>query len=311
MGFKESYNALTPRGKHAHTSFMTDFTRSFPISNHYDLLLPDFHGPIVFDSPHSGRHYPDDFDHICSRHDLEKLEDRFVDLLIKDAVDHNIPVLCQKTARSYIDINREIDDIDPYLLRDTWFGPANPTRQSMTGIGLIFRRCGNNKPIYIRKLSAKEMKRRIDNHYTPYRLTLKALLDHAYQIHKQSYYLSWHSMPSTHADGTPMPDIVLGDQNGTTCTSDITNMIKDFLEQCGYKVGLNHIYKGGALVQKNATPQRNQHAIQIEINRAIYMDEHTLEKIDAFNDLKDSINRLIKELSQHTENQNNWPQAAD
>jgi N-formylglutamate deformylase len=261
--------------------------------------------PLIFDSPHSGRQYPADFGFACDPHVLHAAEDRYVDALFSSVPEHGGALLCAHFPRSYIDVNRALDDIDPELLAEAWpSGAINPTGRSEAGIGLIRRLVRPGIPIYDRALSASEIQGRIETCYRPYHAALEKLIRDAHYNFGQVWHINCHSMPSSgayprqasaFAAGAPRhSDFCLGDRDGTTCGPVFRNILRDFLKGLGYSVTLNDPYKGVELVRRYSSPARGIHSLQLEINRALYMDEVTLEKNENYDALKKDIGKLVE-----------------
>ncbi|MCD8497128.1 MAG: N-formylglutamate amidohydrolase [Alphaproteobacteria bacterium] len=263
--------------------------------------------PVVFDSPHSGHDYPADFNPACPIGELHTAEDMYVDELFAEAPAHRAPFLKALFPRSYIDPNRAADDIDPTLLDGAWpadtYGPINPSRRSDAGIGLIRRLLTPGKPLYNRSLSAAEIMARIDGYYRPYHTALEELLDEAHYNYGQVWHINCHSMPASTATphkphslylGQPRTlDIVLGDRSGTTCGRNFVHAVRDMFRDMGYNVGVNDPFKGAELIKRYAQPTRGRHSLQIEINKALYMNESTFTKTDNFLALKGDLSNFI------------------
>ena len=279
------------------------------IENVLELTSPENPLPLIFDSPHSGMIYPADFNYICDRDTLEKAEDKYVDDLFSEAPNHGACLLSAPFPRSYLDVNRARDDIDPELISrenlDNWAypdcTPINPTNRSYAGIGLIRRLAKPGEPVYDHNLSPKDIKSRIDTYYTPYHNTLEKIIDGAHYNFGKVYHINCHSMPSaTHSTGAlgrinpyTAPDFVLGDRDGTTCDIDFTHALRDFIKSLGYKVAINNPYKGVELVKRYSAPAMGRHSIQIEICRSLYLNEDTYEKSKNYDKLKTDITKLI------------------
>ena len=264
----------------------------------YTLIRPDTAVPLVFDSPHSGVLYPEDFDYACDFAVLEKAEDKYVDELFMAAPDHGAPLLLADFPRSYIDTNRCHRDIDVDLLEDDWGDDINPTARSHAGIGLIRRLVRPGVPLYKRQLKASEIKYRIENYYVPYHAALERVFEELHYNHGQVWHVNCHSMPSQDGHSfraTPLKaaDFVLGDRDGTTCDLDFTHAVRDFLKGLGYRVTINDPYKGVELVRRYSNPATGRHSLQIEVARSLYMDESTYKKSKNYNKLKADIDRLI------------------
>ncbi|MCB1784175.1 MAG: N-formylglutamate amidohydrolase [Alphaproteobacteria bacterium] len=262
----------------------------------------------MFDSPHSGRDYPDDFNFACKFEDLEKIEDRYVDDLFSNAPDHGATLLAANFPRSYIDANRAADDIDENLLGapwpDTLHGPIYPTPRSDSGIGLISRLIRPGTPIYDRPLQPEEIMNRIRTCYEPYHDTLRTLIDQAFYSFGQVWHINCHSMPVASAfpkrniriiGGQSIPsDFVLGDRDGTTCSPDFTRALTDHLRREGFRVTVNDPFRGVELIRRSGLPTRGRHSLQIEINRSLYMNEETGAKRSDYGSFKAQIDKMIR-----------------
>lgn len=282
----------------------------------YKSLEPESCLPLVFDSPHSGRTYPDDFDHICDFKDLRRAEDLYVDELFKTAPDFGACYLEAHFPRSYIDVNRSLDDIDPLLLDESWPGHIVTTPRAHAGIGLIRRLLKSDYPVYDRKLTLDETRHRIQTYYAPYHDKLKSLIDDLHAAYGQVWHVNCHSMPSngfTSRHGrfsSPLADFVIGDLDGTSCARDFSFMLKDTLKSMGYKVAMNDPYKGVEILRRHGLPHVNRHSVQIEINKALYIDEQRIEKTGNFENLKSDLGKLIKTVADFVKDQQ-VPLAAD
>lgn len=263
----------------------------------YTLTKPENALPLIFDSPHSGRDYPADFDHACTLSTLQRAEDQFVDELFADAPDYNAPFLAATFPRTYIDVNRCEHDIDPELLSENWpHGPVRPTVRSDAGIGLVSRLVRPGEPIYDRSLRPAEIAHRLAHYYHPYHNALGLLLDEAQYNFGFVYHLNCHSMPSASAtpQGQDRPvDICLGDRDGTACGLHFREAVRRFVEDMGYSVSINDPYKGVEILKRYANPARGRHSLQIEINKALYMNEETGEKTSNFPALQNNLTKLI------------------
>lgn len=290
----------------------------------YTLTRPDTPAlPLIFDSPHSGTLYPEDFGYACDFHTLESAEDKYVDDLFQNAPAHGAALLCAHFPRSYIDVNRADDDIDPQLLSHPWNGPApiNPTARSDAGIGLIRRLVRPGIPVYDRPLSSAEITARIERYYAPYHEALEALITEAHYNFGQVWHMNCHSMPESTAHprrpsllrgGTPpASDFVLGTLDGMSSAADFTHMIRDCLKGMGYTVTINDPFRGAELIARHACPSRGIHSLQIEINKVLYMDESSQEKTNHYSELKHDIEKLIEECAAFVQERLTTALAAD
>ncbi len=281
----------------------------------YTLIEPKSRLPLIFDSPHSGTAYPDDFRYACDFQTLEKAEDKFVDDLFIKAPDFGATLLMADFPRSYIDVNRCEKDIDPDLLDDLWPHEIATTARSHAGIGLIRRLVRPGLPVYDRQLSPAEIQHRIKAFYHPYHETLERVIERAHYEFGAVWHVNCHSMPSQEGQTfRPRPlrsaDFVLGDRDGTTCDIDFTHSVRDFLKGLGYRVAINDPYKGVELVRRYSAPATGRHSLQIEILRSLYLDENTYQKSKNYNVLKDDVEELIQFCATYIEAQR-LPMAAD
>lgn len=261
--------------------------------------------PLIFDSPHSGTDFPDDFDFACDKKSLERHADSFVHEIFDKAPEYGGYFLHALFPRTYIDVNRSALDIDHLLLSKPWPGPTKESEKSKLGVGLIRRLCLKDVAVYDRKLSPKEIKQRIDNYYWSYHNQIEKLYNDLYDKFGCVYHINCHSMPSHSpttvkaVDPNVSRDFVLGDRDGTTCAPEFTQMIYDFLTDKGYAVAINKPYKGVELVRKYSSPKNNKHALQIEISRGLYMDQENIVKSENYENLKSDITDLIKHISDY------------
>ena len=259
--------------------------------------------PLVFDSPHSGTVYPADFEHIAPLEALRKAEDTYVDELYAAAPGHGATLLRALFPRSYVDPNRAATDLDPALIDGTWPRPLAPSHKSKLGLGLIWSRYFPGLPLYGRKLSPEEVARRIDGFHRPYHEALARALDAVHARFGVVWHINCHSMPALSNEmaqegpGVPRPDFTLGDRDGTTCAPALTEAVREVLSARGYRVTLNDPYKGAELVRAWSAPEAGRHSLQIEINRALYMNEDTFEKTEGFETLRADLTDLIGVLA--------------
>lgn len=254
----------------------------------FDLLRPArARIPLVFSSPHSGRDYPESFitESRLSATALRRSEDAYVDDLFRSVVDLGAPLLRARFPRAYIDVNREPYELDPLMFEGRLPTFANTRSLRVAGgLGTIPRIVGEAQDIYRRKLPAAEAVHRIDSFYKPYHAALRSLLDEARARFGFAILIDCHSMPSTSLPQADMgrADIVLGDRYGTSCSPLLTEFLEMGLRGMGYAVARNKPYAGGFITEHYGQPACDRHAIQIEINRALYMNEKSLEPHDGF-----------------------------
>ena len=260
--------------------------------------------PLVCDSPHSGTTYPEDFRHAVSRPVLRAAEDTHVEALWGAAPTLGATLLEAHFPRSYIDLNRTLDDIDPALLDGAWPTPLSPGEKTRIGSGLLWRTV-KNQPIYDRLLPVAEVERRIQRCYRPYHA---ALIDAVTRTHLRFgavWHLNLHSMPNNAYERLqikstkPLADFVLSDRDGTTCEPTFVELVETHLRSRGYTVARNDPYKGVQLIGTIGQPALNRHSMQIEVRRPLYMNEETRERSADFDTVRRDITGLLQILSGH------------
>ncbi len=250
--------------------------------------------PLVFDSPHSGIDYPADFAPAASRRDIATTWDAHVDALFRGVTDSGAVLLAATFPRAYLDANRAADDIDPELLDAPWPVPVALSDHARRGMGLIRRYALPGVPMYHRRLSVDEVRRRIDGCHRPYREALAREIDAAWGRHGRVWHFNCHSMKSrgnamnTDA-GRSRPDFVIGDRDGTSADPAVTRWVADHFAALGYRVAINDPYRGADIVRAHGDPARGRCSVQIEINSALYMDESTCEPGPGFARLRDHL----------------------
>ncbi|SRR6266700_1436026 len=254
------------------------------LSPPFEILEPaELRAPLVFNSPHSGSVYPEDF-LSASRIDLATLrrsEDSFMDELIGDLSGSGFAVVRVNFPRSYVDVNREPYELDPRMFVGRLPSFANTRSMRVAGgLGTIPRVVGDGQEIYRERLSVEDALLRIDALYKPYHRALRRLINRVHQTFGASVVVDCHSMPSigVSRDEPRRPDMVIGDRYGTSCAAGLADIVEDTMTSLGYSVGRNKPYAGGFITEHYGNPASGLHAIQIELNRAIYMDERRRER---------------------------------
>ena len=257
--------------------------------------------PIVYDSPHSGIIHPPDFKTTATKPQLKTARDAFVDELILESSNLGVAVLLADFPRTYIDPNRSTAEIDTSMVQGKWAREVQITRKLDVGMGLIRKFILPNVPMYPDKLSVAEVENRIKKYWSPYHRALKMLLDEKVAEFDAVFYIDWHSMKSNGNQmnidsGRERPDFVVSDQDGKTSSKKFRDVIIKNLTSQGYEVAVNYPYKGAELIKRHGVPTENRHAVQIEINRRLYMDESSFLKNNSFSVLKDNILKLTERL---------------
>jgi N-formylglutamate amidohydrolase len=259
--------------------------------------------PLVIASPHSGSNYPADFV-AASRLDpltLRRSEDAFVDELFAAAPALGAPLLAARFPRAYLDVNREAYELDPAMFADALPEYVNVRSPRVRmGLGTIARVVASGEEIYDGKLCFAEAEARIATLYRPYHETLNGLVEETACDFGFCLVVDCHSMPSgAHgANGREAADIVLGDCHGAACAPQIVETVRRYLTRRGFAVALNAPYAGGFTTGHYGRPRQGRHALQIEINRAIYMDERSYLRRPAFAELCEEMAELIGRLGE-------------
>ena len=258
--------------------------------------------PILVDSPHSGLVLPDEFGTVAGLDALRTTWDAFVDELWADAPAHGATLLAATFPRAFIDVNRREDDLDPALLATPWPTPLAPTDYSRRGMGLIRRLALPDVPMYAAPLSVDAVQRRIATYYRPYREALGQRLRELRAEHDTVFYLDAHSMKSRgnamNVDaGAVRPDVVVSDRHGNTADPRHTAFVAAHFREQGYTVQVNDPYQGGDLVRTFGAPADGVHAIQVEVNRAQYMDEAAFTKSADFARLRAACASCVQALA--------------
>lgn len=261
--------------------------------------------PLVFSSPHSGRVYPPAFvaGSPLGALALRRSEDAFLDLLYADVPRHGAPLLHALFPRAYIDPNREPWELDPTMFRDPLPAFVNARSPRVAaGFGTIARIVSNGAEIYRAPLPFAEAETRVHECYRPYHDALEALLAETQSQFGQALLIDCHSMPSiggpTEKDaGRRRVDFILGDCFGTSCAPAVSAQVADWLRGAGYSVQFNDPYAGGFITRHYGRPATGRHALQIEINRSLYMKEQTVEQSDDFGRFRADIDRLAAFLA--------------
>jgi len=251
---------------------------------------------VVISSPHSGRHYPDDFLHTSCRTwpELRQVEDGLLDiLLLREPLDGVL--IAAEFPRSFVDVNRHKDELDPKMFASLPEGiSTKESRYTRSGLGVIPSHIGQHMPIYDSLLTEQDYQRRIEGCYHPYHRQLAALLKTAQQ-HGSSVLLDIHSMPSDAS--AKQTDIVIGDVHGQSAEPWLTHLAQDIFIKAGFDVRLNTPFAGGYITQHYGRPDQGISAIQIEINRRLYMDEKHIRLRPPWVEMSKTLEQLTQAVS--------------
>jgi N-formylglutamate amidohydrolase len=260
--------------------------------------------PVVFASPHSGRDYTAEF---LSRAALDRLEirsseDAFVDRLIDMAPEMGAPVLCARVPRAFIDLNRAADELDPAVIDGIARAPHNPRISS--GLGVIPRVVAGGRAIYRGKLTLAEAEARIRRFWHPYHQALAGLVEETRDVFGQTVLIDCHSMPHEAIEahtrpGQARPEVVLGDRFGATAGREVMDQVEAAFVAAGLRVVRNAPFAGAYVAQAYGRPSRGVHVVQVEIDRALYMDEVLIEPRPDFAAFRGLMARVLGEITRN------------
>ncbi|MFW8644362.1 N-formylglutamate amidohydrolase [Rhizobium beringeri] len=262
--------------------------------------------PFVYNSPHSGRIYPPEF---IAQSRLEGIairrsEDHYVDELFGSAVALGAPLLAANFPRAYLDVNREPYELDPRMFDGLLPPYANVNSLRVAGgLGTIPRIVAENMEIYARRLPVQEGLDRVEAVYKPYHAALRRLIARTHVQFGFGVLIDCHSMPGNVrvAGSTARPDFIIGDRYGTSASAELSRAAIAILEEMGFAAIRNKPYAGGFITEHYGRPSRGLHALQIEVNRAIYVDELTLEKREDFAAVADAVTDFMRQMAEYVE----------
>ena len=257
---------------------------------------------VVFASPHSGRAYPRSFlrQSVLGERAIRSSEDAFVDELFEPAPQFGAPLLRAHVPRAFVDLNRAEDELDPALIEGVRRAGHNPRIAS--GLGVVPRVVANGKAIYRGKIHLSEAERRIETYWRPYHTALARQLAEARALFGQSILVDCHSMPHEAMDsvarsGIRRPDVVLGDRFGASASETIVDAIEQAFTAAGLVVTRNTPFAGAYITQAYGRPSNRCHAVQVEIDRALYMNERTVMPNGRFKPFKVLLEGVIAEIA--------------
>ncbi len=277
-------------------SILTELTPGFTITKPNQRTAP-----VVLCSPHSGRLYSK---HFLSLSKLDSLtlrrsEDCYVDDLFSPVAELGVPLLAAQFPRAYLDVNREPYELDPALFSEDLPDYANTQSVRVAGgLGTIARVVADGEEIYQSPPTLAAAQERIERLYRPFHNAIADLLNETYARYGTALLIDCHSMPSasTTASYGVRPDIVIGDRFGASCGAKISAYVKEELASLGYDVHMNRPYAGGYITEHYGRPTHGVHALQLEINRGLYLNEETLRTTDGFAKLQMDLRTLCERL---------------
>ena len=261
--------------------------------------------PYVFASPHSGRDYPEAFIAASRLNALEirKSEDSFVDELFNVAPQFGAPLMKALFPRAFVDPNREAWELDPRMFQEKLPRYVNTSSARVyAGLGTVARVVSNGAEIYNHKITFAEVKRRIEGAYMPYHAALAGLIQETKDRFGRCILIDCHSMPSVGGPmdrdhGSQRVDFVLGNNHGDTCSPELMKLVNATLSAAGYVVRQNNPYSGGFTTRHYGKPRQQVQALQIEINRQLYMDEILVQRGPGMSALRENLKHLIGVLA--------------
>ncbi len=272
----------------------------------------------VFASPHSGKDYPWAFlrASVLDERSIRSSEDAFVDELFGAAPTHGAPLIAARAPRAYIDLNRSADELDPALIRGVATVTHNPRVSS--GLGVIPRVVAGGRAIYRGKISLEEARGRIAEVWRPYHRALQREIDEARAGFGLALLIDCHSMPHEAIDaagsrkgGRKLPEVVLGDRFGAACGAEMMDLVESAFSRAGFRVARNAPFAGAYVAQSYGRPARGQHAIQVEIDRSLYMNEETIEPGPRFEEIRARLSEVIAEIAEIGRGATAMPLAAE
>lgn len=271
---------------------------------------------VVFASPHSGRDYGWAFQRrsVLDENTLRSSEDAFVDELFAGAPENGAPLIAARAPRAFVDHNRSCEELDPALIRGVRKGSHNPRVSS--GLGVIPRVVAGGRAIYRGKITMAEAEARLQQHWHPYHDKVQALLDESRQLFGQAVLVDCHSMPHEAVEslcrGSRIrPEIVIGDRFGASAAAEIVEEIEAAFREAGFAVARNTPFAGAYTAQHYGRPSRNQHVVQIEIDRSLYMNERELRPNGNFANMVSLMNRIMAQICEVGRSGDELPLAAE
>lgn len=256
--------------------------------------------PVIFSVPHAGRDYPPELSDDC-RYPADRLlplEDRLADLLVGDLIQGGFSGIVAHVPRAVIDLNRAERDMDPGMLTAPMALPPVLSAKARGGLGLVPRRTAALGDIWRRRFSPREIEDRINQHHRPYHANISQLMDAGHRQHGAAILLDIHSMPPLPADASgTAPQIIIGDRFGRTAGTMLSEIAGSVFEADGLRVAFNAPYAGGHILERHAAPSSRRHAIQLEIDRRLYLDADLRSAADGVQRLSGLIRQVAEHLS--------------
>ena len=271
----------------------------------FELVMPDrFSGPFLFSSPHSGRSYPRPFLDISKLDPLtlRKSEDFHVDILFEGVREMGAALLRAMFPRAYLDVNREPYELDPKMFAQALPPFANTGSLRVAGgLGTVARIVADSHEIYDEPLDVSDAIQRVEQLYMPYHRAMDQCLKAMHRAFGVAILIDCHSMPSMALQDEDLmrPDFIVGDRYGTSCDGALSDIAQSLLEDMGYNVQRNKPYAGGFITERYGNPANGIHALQIEVNRGLYMDEEKMVQAQGFKQIKEDLEKFAGDFMAH------------
>ncbi|WP_082896676.1 N-formylglutamate amidohydrolase [Parasphingorhabdus sp.] len=256
--------------------------------------------PVLVSVPHAGRLYPAEVHdnlRVSKRH-LLRLEDRYADRLATSAIESGFSTVIAQKPRAWIDLNRSRTELDPGVIEGLdMTSLPNPSRKVRGGLGLVPRSLSGVGGLWQEKWSQQQISKRIGQDHEPYHQLISQIL---YQLRLKfggAILLDLHSMPTIVNDGEQPPDFVIGDRFGRSSASQFSELSHAFFRNQGYHAQINHPYAGGYILERHSNMNDNIHAIQIEVDRRLYLDESFCEPLETLGKISQLVGNLTEMLS--------------
>jgi N-formylglutamate deformylase len=300
IGAHEAVSNSGAEGNFAGSGISSSEARGHPAYVVFRPRAPQL--PIVIDLPHSHGHWPCWVHAVTSKKTLRSICDEYVDQFWLSASNGRAPVLVARFHRALIDANRALTDIDSQLLTTDWPGRLSPSAHSQRGVGLIRRLVQPDMPIYDRLLSVGEVQSRIEDYYLPYHAALADLISEVssqfgFCLHINAQAMNPVGTAMSHDPDLPRPDFVVGTLNGLSCAPGLASWVVDLLRSQGYEVWVNSRYVGAELIRQHAHPLQGRHGMQVEINRALFLDAASRQPTSNFNRIGTALQQVIDGLA--------------
>lgn len=262
--------------------------------------------PLLLSFPHSGDVYPDDFgyDPSLSYSQIDFPSDKYVDELFGEGRNLGLGTIKANFPRAYVDVNRHQHDIDAQMLENSenWYGRMQPT--TLKAGATLFWSESHGKAIYARKLSLKEAKTRIARYFIPYHQSMTAMIERVREVHGAAYIVDCHSMTRfdpARRGGKERPQIDIGTRSDETCAIEVADKLAECFEARGYEVGRNKRFAGGEITLRYGWPEIQQHILQVELRRDLYMDESTRERGPKFEQVQQDCAEVLREFKYYVD----------